>query len=183
LADDATAPPLKIASCNPLMVFSQIQEGKDLAGEWKQQSDTLTSEATAKKAELESKEAELKLLLPTSSEYEKKVEDLTTLQADDQAWLQAQQVNTARQQREQEQTIFDKILKAINDVAQAQGVTLVINGAHADFPPLDHLDANAFIQTILLHTVLYGDPKLDITQQVIVAMDKAYSATPAPATH
>lgn len=183
LADDTSASPLKIAVCNPLQVFSQIQEGKDLAAQWKQEGDQLQTEATDKKRELDNKSDELKLLLPTSADYEKKLEDLTVLQANDQAWLQAQQVITARQQREQEQAIFDKIVKAINDIAQAQGITLVINSAHADFPSVDHLDANAFVQTILLHMLLYSDPKLDITQQVIVTMDKTYTANPPPASH
>lgn len=73
--------------------------------------------------------------------------------------------------------MFEKILKAIGDVAQAQGITLVMNCAHPDFPDLEHLDPNQFTLTILLHTALYSDPKLDITQQVIIAMDKTYTTS------
>ena len=106
-----------------------------------------------------------------------KVETFIQHQADAQAWLQAAQMNMARKQRTEEKTMFDKILKTIGDLAQAQGISLVVNGAHADFPELDKMDANAFVQTILLHTALYSDTKLDITQQVIIAMDKAYSTS------
>jgi len=185
-ADDTSGVALKVAVCNPINgIFTQIQEGKDIQAQWKQLADTLNTQATAKQRELDNKADELKLLLPTSPEYEKKVEDLTVLKADDQAWLQAQQINLMRQQREEEQQIFDKILKTINDVAQAQGITLVLNSAHPDFPAMDNPNQNAsamFFQTIMMHTVLYADPKLDITQQVIVAMDKAYTSNP-PASH
>jgi short-subunit dehydrogenase involved in D-alanine esterification of teichoic acids len=86
----------------------------------------------------------------------------------------------ARKQREEEKKLFSEILKTVGDVAKEQGINLVINAAHADFPELDKLDANAFVQTILLHTSLYSDVSLDITDKVIIAMDKTYSASPAP---
>lgn len=173
-ADDASGS-VKIAVCDPIKVLNQIQEGKDSMAKWKQEGDSLTDQATAKKSQLQSEQDALELILPTSDDYETKVETFIQHQADAQAWLQAAQMNMARKQRTEEKTMFDKILKTIGDLAQAQGLSVVINGAHADFPELDKMDANAFVQTILLHTALYSDTKLDITQQVIIAMDKAYS--------
>jgi Skp family chaperone for outer membrane proteins len=129
---------------------------------------------------LQTESDEIKLLLPTSDEYQKKIEKFTEDQADTQAWFQAAQVNMARKQREEEKKLFSEILKTVGDVAKEQGINLVINAAHADFPELDKLDANAFVQTILLHTSLYSDVSLDITDKVIIAMDKTYSASPAP---
>jgi len=175
-ADDASGG-VKIGVCDPIKVLNQIQEGKDSMAKWKQEGDSLTDQATAKKSQLQSEQDALKLILPTSDDYETKVETFIQHQADAQAWLQAAQMNMARKQRTEEKTMFDKILKTIGDLAQAQGLSLVMNGAHADFPELDKMDANAFVQTILLHTALYSDTKLDITQQVIIAMDKAYSTS------
>lgn len=168
---------VKIAVCDPIKVLNQIQEGKDAMAKWKGEGDSLTDQATAKKSQLQSEQDALKLILPTSDDYESKVETFIQHQADAQAWLQAAQMNMARKQRTEEKTMFDKILKTIGDLAQAQGISVVVNGAHAEFPELDKMDANAFVQTILLHTALYADTKLDITQQVIIAMDKAYSTS------
>ena len=175
-ADDAT-PPAKVAVCNPMKVISQVQEGKDAMAKWKQEGETLNNQATVKKGQLQTEQDEIKLLLPTSDEFEKKVEKLTEDQADYQAWAQSAQVNLARKQQQEERALFDKVLKAVADLAQAQGFTVVINGAFADFPDIAHTDANSFVQTILLHNCLYVDPKLDITQQVIIALDKAYSTS------
>jgi Skp family chaperone for outer membrane proteins len=175
-ADDIPAT-VKIAVCDPIKVLNEIQEGKDSMAKWKEEGDSLTDQAKAKRSQLEAEQDGIKLILPTSDEYETKVEKFTEDQADSQAWFQAAQTNMARKQREEEKALFDKILKTISDLAQAQGISLVMNGAHADFPELDKLDANAFVQTILLHTALFSDPKLDITQQVIIAMDKAYSTS------
>ena len=186
LADDS-APPLKLGVCDPVTVLNKIQEGKDVMAKWKADGETLQNEANVKKGQLQTEADEIKLLLPTSDEYESKVEKFTEDQADSQAWLQAQQVNMMRKQREEEKLLFNKILDAVQDVAKGEGLTIVINGGHADFPELDKLDANAFLQTILLHTSLYNDPALDITDKVVIEMDKKYSANgsgeaaPAPA--
>ena len=179
-ADESGAPGVKVGVCDPITVLNKIQEGKDVMAKWKQDGETLTNEANVKKGQLQTEQDEIKLLLPTSDEYEKKIEEFTQHQADTQAWYQAKQVNMARKQREEEKKLFSEILKSVGDVAKEQGITLVINGAHADFPELDKLDANAFVQTILLHTSLYSDVSLDITDKVIIAMDKTYSASPAP---
>jgi Skp family chaperone for outer membrane proteins len=173
----ASADDVKMAVCDPIKVLNQIQEGKDAMAKWKQEGDTLGNQAEVKKGQLKTEQDELKLILPTSDDYEKKVEKFTEDQADTQAWFQAAQVNIARKQRQEEKALFDKIVKTVGDLAQAQSISIVLNGSHADFPELDKLDANAFVQTILLHTTLFADPKLDITQQVIIAMDKAYSTS------
>jgi Skp family chaperone for outer membrane proteins len=174
-ADDM--PALKAAVCDPIKVLTQIQEYKDVMAKMKQDGDTLTNQVQVKKGQLQTEQDEIKLLLQSSDEYEKKVEKYTEDAADTQAWMQAMQVNFSRKQRIADKQLFDKVLKAISEVAQAQGVTLVMNCAHPDFPDSDKMDINQFFQIMLLHTALYNDPKLDITQQVIIAMDKTYSTS------
>jgi Skp family chaperone for outer membrane proteins len=174
-ADDM--PALKVGVCDPIKVLTQIQEYKDVMAKLKQDGDTLNNQVQVKKGQLQTEQDEIKLLLPTSDEFENKIEKLTEDNANTQAWMQAMQVNFARKQRLADKGLFDKVLKAIGDVAQAQGITLVMNSAHPDFPDSDKMDLNAFFQMVLMHTSLYNDPKLDITQQVIIAMDKTYSTS------
>lgn len=175
VADDQ--PPLKVAVCDPVKVIRECQEGKDAQAKWKQDAETVNNELDIKKKQLETQQDELKLLLPTSADYEKKMEDMTSANADSQAWLQATQVNMARKQRLEEQQLFDKILKGIGDVAKEQGFTIVINSAQPDFPEPDRMDANAFFNTIFLHSSLFHDPGMDITEKVVIAMDKTYSTS------
>lgn len=181
-ADDATGQAVpttsKIAVCDPIKVLSQIQEGKDAMAKWKQEGETLQNQANVKRGQLQTEQDEIKLLLPTSDEFEKKVEKFTEDQMDTQAWLQAAELNFSRKRNEEEKDLFNKILKSISDIAAAQKIQLVLNSSHADFPAeVDKMDANAFVQTILLHTTLFADTTLDITPQVIIAMDKNYSTS------
>ena len=73
--------------------------------------------------------------------------------------------------------MFDKVLKGVADVVKEQGFTLVINSAQPDFPEPDRMDANAFFNTIFLHSCLFHDPNMDITEKVVIAMDKTYSTS------
>ena len=181
-ADEAGAPPIKVAVCDPITVLTKIQEGKDVMAKWKQDLETLQNQANVKQAQLQTEGDEIKLLLPTSDEYQAKIEKFTQDQANTQAWVQAAKFNMARKQREEQKKLFAEVLKSVADVAKEQGITLVINSAHAEFPEIDKQpDPNAFFQTILMHSSLYSDVSLDITDKVIIAMDKTYSATPAPA--
>ncbi len=174
-ADDM--PALKVGVCDPTKVMTQIQEYKDVMAKLKQDGDTLNNQVQVRKGQLQTEQDEIKLLLPTSDEFEKKIEKLTEDSADTQAWMQAMQVNFSRKQRIADKGLFDKVLKGISDVAQAQGITLVVNCAHPELPDSDKMDASQFFQMMLLHVSLFNDPKLDITQQVIIAMDKTYSTS------
>jgi Skp family chaperone for outer membrane proteins len=107
------------------------------------------------------------------------MDSLTKASVDYQAWLQSNELILQRKDRAQMKALFEKILGAVNQVAQAKGVSLVMNSAHPDFPDTERLDdkafASAFYQVIMMHMSLYADPKLDITEDVVIAMDKAYT--------
>jgi Skp family chaperone for outer membrane proteins len=177
VADD-NMPPLKVAVCDPTKILPEIQEGKDLMAQVKQDQDTLQAQAKQKQDDLQSMSDKLKLMLVTSAEYQTDFDNLIEAQANAQAWLQANKVILARKERSEEQAMFDKILKAIAQVAQQKGCTLVVNSGQPPFPDVDHMDAQAFFNTVMEHTCLYSDQALDITQDVIIAMDKSYTATP-----
>ena len=176
LAQANSATPAKVAVCDPLKVLGQILEGKDASARWKQQGDKLQAQATQAKDKLQSEADALKLIMPGSDEYETKLDQLTNDQANTQAWYQSAQMNLAREQRGEQKKLFDKILGGIKQVAQDQGVTVVINGSQPGFPETEKMDANAFVETIMLHICLYADTHLDITSDVVIELDKEYKA-------
>jgi Skp family chaperone for outer membrane proteins len=169
-------PPVKVAVCDPLKVLGQILEGKDASGKWKAAGDMLNQQAQQKQEQLKSEEESVKLIMPGSADYDTRIEKLTEDEADAQAWLNAKKANLARQQRNEQKQLFGKIEDAIKQVATAQGITMVINASHPEFPDVEKMDANAYIETIMLHVCLYADDHLDITSDVVIAMDQKYKA-------
>jgi Skp family chaperone for outer membrane proteins len=86
--------------------------------------------------------------------------------------------------------LFDKIQDEAGKVAQQKGYTMVISSHQPDVENLDNIDLqNLATALVIQRVVLYNDPKLDITQDVLVALDKDYNSsggggsvpsTPAP---
>ena len=176
----AQMPPVMIAVCDPMKILGQILEGKVASGRWKVAGDSLNAQAQQKQDQLKSEEESVKLIMPGSADYDTRIEKLTEDEADAQAWLNAAKANLARRQRNEQKQLFAKIQDAIKQVAMAQGITMVINASHPEFPDVEKMDANAFIETIMLHVCLYADDRVDITQDVAIALDKAYKAGPPP---
>jgi Skp family chaperone for outer membrane proteins len=176
-ADDAGAAPsatVKVAVCDPLKVLGTILEGKDDSTRWKQEQTDLQAQAQQRKDSLTAEADGIKVLKQDSPEFEDRIEKFNEDQANAQAWLQSSQVNLARKQHSEQKVLFQKILDAIASVAKTEGVTLVLNASHPEFPDLDKMDANAFVETIMLHVCLYSETTPDITQDVEIYMDKGY---------
>jgi Skp family chaperone for outer membrane proteins len=169
-------PATKVAVCDPLKVLGQILEGKDASGRWKAEGDTLQQQASQKQEQLKSEEESVKLIMPGSPDYDQRMEKLTQDEADAQAWVAATKANFARKQRAEQKELFKKIQDAIKQVAAQQGINLVLNGAQPEFPDLERMDGNVYLQTIMAHICLFADDHLDITSDVVIALDKAYKA-------
>jgi Skp family chaperone for outer membrane proteins len=174
-ADDV---PLKIAICNPLKVATQLQEYKDMVEKVKADSAALESDLDERKEKIKSMSDELKLLLPDSPQYSEKNNDLIQYQIETEVWAKMQQIDQTRKQKENTKALFDKIQAAIADIAHDRGYTLVLSDHGVDLPDdLDNITPENLNNLLVERTILFEDPRLDITQDVVIAMDKAYTAS------
>jgi Skp family chaperone for outer membrane proteins len=173
-ADDVV---LKIAICNPLKVATQVQEFKDMVEKNKSDSQNLQTEFDARKEKIKAMQDELKLLVPDSPQYAEKNDALLHYQIETEVWAKEMDMDQARKAKTNTKALFDKIQAAIAQIAQDRGYTLVLSDHSADLPEdLNTIDANTLNTLLAERTILYTDPKLDITQDVVIAMDKAYAA-------
>ncbi len=174
-ADDA---PLKIAICNPLKVATQLQEYKDMVEKVKSDQASLESQLDQRKEKIKSMEDELKLLLPDSPEYSEKNNALIQYQIETEVWTKMQQIDQTRKQKTNTKALFDKIEAAVAQIAKDRGITLVISDHGADIPDnLDQITPDQLNSLLIERTILFEDSKLDITQDVVIALDKAYTAS------
>jgi Skp family chaperone for outer membrane proteins len=165
----------KIGICNPLKVITQIQEYKDITENLKQESTSLTTEATQRNAKIQSMQDELKLLEVNSPQYKEKNEALLKYSIETDTWSRLAQLQEQRKMKEQTKALFDKMNQAVAQVAKDRGLVMVLSDHPVQIDDADKLDANTFNAALLSATILFSDPKMDITQDVIVAMDKNYN--------
>ncbi len=174
-ADDVTA---KIAICNPLKVMKEIQEYKDIVTKLKADGDALKAQFKDKKEHIAAMQDELKLLVPDSEEYAKKNEDMLKASIETDVWAKMHDMEETRTEKRKTRDMFDKIAAAVAQVAHDRGIVLVISDQHPELPEdMDDIDLQTVRAALMQRPILYSDPKMDITEDVVLAMDKAYNAT------
>ena len=92
------------------------------------------------------------------------IEKQTALKAKDAFY----QEDFDRRQRRWIENLFQKILSVSADVAQKKGLDMVLAKEEFDFPSRS---ASDLLLTIKTGKVLYHNPKLDITDEVLTALD------------
>ncbi len=176
-ADDA---PLKVAICNPVKVINQIKEYQDIQQKITQDQTDLRAQAKDRSDKIAAMQEELKLLLPNTADYDKKNTELITAEIDAKVWLQVHDLDESRKVKESIKSLFAKVDAAVAQVAKDKGIGLVLSDQHLELPTrqedLDKMDANTVQGILAQRTILFNEPKLDITPDVVLALDKAYMA-------
>jgi len=91
--------------------------------------------------------------------------------------MKMNQADMQAEQKRQMLLIFNKITNAVQEVATAKGIDLVIAEQKPEFPPsLDQLNADQLRAMINSQNVLYNVPQVDISTDVIAAMDAHYKS-------
>lgn len=91
--------------------------------------------------------------------------------------LKLKQIDIARSQSRQLKMIFEKIEAAVDDIAKQKGLDLVITEVKPEFPKnVRDLTPDAISQLINSRNLLYVSDKIDITSEVITALDAKYKS-------
>ena len=125
----AQTPVQKIGYADWEYIFSQLPDYKQIETELKTHQEQLTSQAKAKQAEFESK---LKAYnnMPATTPDVVKADKERELQLLQESYTKFQQdANTSLQNKQATlmQPVFEKVGKAIEDVAKAEGYSFIIN--------------------------------------------------------
>ena len=143
----------KIAVVNVARILHEIPQSKAIESQLKAEFSGRISEMQRLESEGQSLAAKLKKdeSFMSADERTKLQRRLAELQADFNLKGQALQEDQRRRFGEEQKKVFDKVQTAIDAIAKSQGYDLVLNG----------------------QAVVFGDGKLDITDQVIQQVSKS----------
>lgn len=169
----------KIATANMQRILTEIKEFKDLETklktrfeEVKRQQETLQGRAR----ELQGQRDQFK---PGSPEYDRANADLIKLAVEGQVSGQVAQQELIREQKRQLRGLSEKIMNQAKTVAQAKQIAIVISQV---VPPevsdenWEKLTPEQAGQLLSQRNLLYVAPELDITNDIITALDAAYAS-------
>lgn len=165
----------KVGTANPVRIFSEVQETKDL--KQKLENDRRQLEATEKdkRQRLQDLQQRRDAVKPDAPQWAELNREFEGAVIEFQVWQQVSKVNFERLQKQQMRSIFDKIIDGVRHVATQRGLDLVVTDQRPELPEnLDQIDLNQLRVLINQRNVLFSDPKLDISADVINYLDAKY---------
>jgi Skp family chaperone for outer membrane proteins len=166
---------VKIAIASPPRILSQLQETKDVMNSMNSEREHLASLEKQKRDNVKSLQDARDQLKPGTSQYRERNEAFLKAAIEFDSWGKLTQVDVQRQQKEQMERMFKKIEAAVAEVAKQRGIDLVITQQKPDIPDnLDQINVQQLKDDINGQNLLYFNPKLDISDDVVALMDKQY---------
>jgi Skp family chaperone for outer membrane proteins len=175
----ASAQAQKIASADVSKVFSDIKETKDLDAKLKQRGQQLNQQNTDIQQRLGQLKQSRDQFKPGTDTYDRANQELSRQFVQSQIEFQVAQQDALREQKRQTKMIFDKIVATVNVVAKEKGYTMVVAQVVPAEPSDDQMDQmkpEALIQLLRQQNLLYIDPSIDLTAEVVTRMDAKYAA-------
>lgn len=171
----AQTTPARVAIANPARVFNEIQETKDLQAKFSNDLQALTVEKKARELKLNDIKTARDAVKPDSTTWAERNQELLRGAIEYKVWQEMTQADLERQQKAQMKQIFDKITDSVAQVATTKGIDLVIAEVRPELPEtLDQIQVNDLRARLVSRNVLFNSPAVDISNDVIAAMDAKY---------
>jgi Skp family chaperone for outer membrane proteins len=165
----------KIATANPARIFNEIQETKDLQSKFNADLTALSDQKKQKELQLRDTQAARDSLKPDTAQWAERNKELMRLAVEYEVWQKVVQADLERQQKMQMKAIFDRITESVGQVAASRQVDLVIAEVRPELPDnLDQVNTNDLRARLISRNVLFSVPQVDISNDVIAAMDAKY---------
>jgi Skp family chaperone for outer membrane proteins len=173
---------VRVAVVNPSRIFGEMQETKDLRTSLESERQRLAATDNDKKAELQKLSDQRKVLKPDSQQVEDINKQIMQKAMEYEVWGKYAKLEAERNQKKQMRTLFDKIEKAVGEVAKQQAIDVVITDSAPELPDsLDGISIDQLRAVLNSRVVLYSSDNADISNAVIAVLDAKYKSTAGPA--
>ena len=164
---------IKIGVVNVATVSEKYLKTKDLESQFDTLRKSLGQQRDAMKEKIErAKGALQEELKPGTSEFHHRRKEIAMMEAELQWFIESEGQKVEKGLAEALRSIFDDIHLCVKEVAEEQGVQIVLA---ADNVPAEAPDTpNQARQTILLQKVLFWKPDVDMTEAVLTKLNQRF---------
>ena len=167
----------KIALANPARIIDGIKETKDLQAKLKADIASLEQQSQQKQNELNDLKGRRDQLNPGTPQYDQLNGQFRNKAIDLQAWSQINKADLESRQKGQLKSLYKKMQEAVAEVAKTAGYDLVLTEQAPTIPDnTDQMQMNELRGLLSSRNVLFANPSIDITSQVIAKMDEKYQS-------
>jgi Skp family chaperone for outer membrane proteins len=166
----------KIAVANPSTILTNLQETKDMQSRLDQEKKSLSNIELDKRAKIKDLTSARDALKPDAPQYAEKNKLLQAAQVDLEVWGRIMQADGQRTFKQQLKALYDKVTAGIAEVAAEKKIDLVIAEIKPEIPDnLEQVNPDQLRALMTQRNVLFVSSQLDITNDVISAMDAKYT--------
>lgn len=168
---------LRVGTVEMVRVFNDMQETKDLRQRAEAERARLIATQKEKQEELQTLTQSKAQFKPDHPQYEEINRKLLKASVEFKNWGEFAQLDFERNQKRLMKARFEKIQAAVAEVAQRDGIDLVLSSSQPELPEdLDRVKAEELNAIMRQRDVLYTSPRTDITDQVLALLDAKYKA-------
>lgn len=178
----APAHPTRIAIANPSRIFTDMAETKALRDKLEVRRKNLFAQETQQRDAITALMKQRNDTNPNHPSYRDLSDQIDKAKADLQAWGVATKASVDRDQKWMVKDLYDKIEAAIAEVAQRDGIDLVIADGRQEIPNLEEITPEDLRQRLNTRNVLFSNKGIDISEDVLAVLDKKFALTGAGAT-
>ena len=174
-APPASTPDCCVGVIDLVRVFNECLQIQHLNELIQKKESQLQAEAKARSDAIKDKEAELSAFQPGTPDFETRRKELLQLTIEANVWLKAMEEDLERRKFDWTRVVYEKTVKATEEIARQAGLSLVLQRKEFN-PGSIEPTVTAIRRVIRERELVYADPVLDITDQVIHGLDVQYQA-------
>ena len=171
----AAAARCPVAVCNVVQILNNCRKAQDLKAKLNDQLKEIEAESEKRSQAIEEIRKELRGLKVGSKEYEDRFREIQRLTINRAAWLEYKNSATERYYCRLTKEMYTEVRKTIAAVAKRRGFSVVL------YIQRDPLAANKMRELwgeISRRKILHSGPSVDITDEVLSALNAAHRAGP-----
>jgi Skp family chaperone for outer membrane proteins len=166
----------RVAICNPSVVFQGMDERKAIEDRMKSEQEKIKIEFARRKAEVDEMRKQRDELKRGSAQHNEKNRQLMQKAVEFRAWVQIAEAEMMRAEMENTRSLYDKIAEACKEVAESRKIDLVLAERRPELPEdIDQLKPEQVRQILSQRDVLYVSKVADITEAVVLLVNKKYA--------
>ena len=172
-----TAAATKVGVVNVGAISGKILETKDLQADLTNEQQLLDAAVKGHQAQLEDQKQQLRNFKVGSDQYKQKFNDLQDTATKFNIEDQQRKNRLVNEVVERKRQLYVELQEAVANIAKQRGLDLVIVEPEMQMPAsAQGMDPQQFETMMSQKTVLFASPKVDLTEEVVAAMDMAYKA-------
>ena len=170
--------PHKVGLIDMAYLFSKYTKFEALRADLKAEIETADAQMKVKLEKIKGLQLAMKELVPNSPDFVAHEKQITEMAAGAEADRKNLQRKFMREETKVYQTVYRDVLDAVNKYAALYNYTLIVRYSREEAEPVD--DPQKVMQA-LQRQVVFNRPEDDITDKVLMYLNRQYKPTAAPA--